>query len=127
MHAALRLQLEPLELIKGHSDVTGQKVRVNILKNTFAPCFDPAELDIIYNEGITKSGELFDLGEELAVITKLDTSYMFGDIKLGSERGAAIDFLKKHQSTAQQIEQIIRQKLISPIPYPSLGRDCEIS
>ena len=119
MHAAVLLKLTPMAPIQIRNKICGQTVRVQIVKNSLAPCFVGTELDIMYNEGVNKTGEIFDLGKELAIIEQKGSSYSYRALKLGSGRETAIKSLEQDATLAREIEQVIRQRLIPPFLNPS--------
>jgi len=118
LHAAIRLKLTMMSPIKINNEISGQTTRVHIVKNTLAPCFDSIELDIMYNEGIRKAGEILDLGEKLALIEQQDSFYYYNSLRFGPGREVAIKFLNHNDLISGEIEQVIRQRLIPPVANP---------
>lgn len=112
LHAAIRLRLSPSGLIHGPAGVIGQKVRAVVIKNLYNPCQHFAYLDIIYTNGIIKTGEIFDLGIKSSLIEKTSGDYLFSGAVLGPERKEAILTLETNPELANKLEQRLRQRLI---------------
>ena len=107
-HAAVRIKLSPSQTISSGGMIIGQQVEVKIVKN-IAPCRDCLELDIMYNQGLSKHGELFDLGVELRTIKRHGREYYFQDHALGPGRKSAIESIRNNLPIAEELEQVIRQ------------------
>ena len=114
LYASLRLSLQPVRLIRENGQITGNQVQIEVLKNKFATLFHTIELDIMYNEGISKSGELLDLGTQLLIISRLGSAYYYRGLPLGEGRETALCYLRQHASLSTKIERVIRQKLLPP-------------
>lgn len=111
-YASVRLDIRRIQAIKLGNEVIGNRVRVKVVKNKVAPPFRTAEFDILYNEGISREGDLLDLGVELGIIDKRGSYYSYGDVRLGQGRENAKQFLREHPDLAHEIEMQIRaQKL----------------
>ncbi|HEX7050564.1 MAG TPA: recombinase RecA [Longimicrobiales bacterium] len=110
-YASLRLDIRRIGAIKDGQDQVGNRTRVKVVKNKVAPPFRQAEFDIMFNEGISHTGLLIDLGVEHDVVEKSGAWFSYGDIRLGQGRENAKLFLKEHPETAQQIEDRVRQQL----------------
>lgn len=82
---------------------------MRVLKNKVAPPFKEAVFDIIYNEGISRHGDILDLGAELGVVTKSGAWYSYGDLRLGQGRENAREFLRENPELTDELELIIRQ------------------
>ena len=93
----------------------GNHIEVRVIKNHFAPCLHRTEFDIMYDNGINKAGEIFDLGNQLRIIVKQNSDYFFKDHKLGTKQSEALIFLNQNLPIAEEIEQIIRLKMLSEI------------
>lgn len=120
-YASVRLDIRRLESIKKGSEVIGSRVRVKVVKNKVAPPFRQAEFDIIYNEGISKEGNLLDVGVDLGVVTKTGSFYYFGEERLGQGREGAREYLKQHPEVAQAIEREIRANATTLPPTVTAG------
>lgn len=111
LHAGVRLHLSPGKLIKQDEQVIGESVQIRVLKNQFSPGRPSLKLDIMYNDGIIKYGELMDLGVQLAVIRLENGIYVYRDQNLGEGYSQGILSLKSNPKLSQEIYQDIRQKL----------------
>ena len=107
-YSSVRIDLRRIESIKQNNEVVGARMRARIVKNKVAAPFKVAEFDMMFNEGISKAGDLGDLGTEAAAIKKSGSFYSFGDIRLGQGRENAKRFLKENNEIAEQIEDLIR-------------------
>ena len=107
-YSSVRIDLRRIESIKQGTDVVGSRVRARVLKNKVAPPFRVAEFDIMFNEGISREGDLIDLGTEMETIKKSGAFYSFGETRLGQGRENAKAFLREHQDLALRIESLIR-------------------
>jgi recombination protein RecA len=107
-YASVRLDIRRIESIKEGQDVTGSRARVKVVKNKMAPPFKQAEFDIMFAEGISKPGELVDLGVDKKVIDKSGAWYSYKGERLGQGREAVRDFLKTNVALAKEIEGRVR-------------------
>jgi len=108
-YSSVRLDIRRIQSIKMGAEITGNKVRVRVVKNKVAPPFRTAEFDIMYNEGISTYGDIIDLGTNLNIIEKRGAFYSYGDIRLGQGRENAKEYLKQNKDLAAEIETAIRQ------------------
>jgi len=108
-YSSVRLDIRRIGSIKEGQDVLGNRTRVKVVKNKVAPPFRMAEFDIMFNEGISKAGNLLDVGTEMGVLEKSGAWYNFGKDKLGQGREAAKAFLKDNPKIAKEIEKKIRE------------------
>ncbi len=108
-YASMRLDIRKTDTLKDGQEAVGGRVRVKIVKNKVAPPFRQAEFDIFYNEGISKVGEIIDLGVEKGLIEKSGAWYSYAGNRIGQGRDTVKEFLKKNPETALQIEQKIRE------------------
>ena len=108
-YASVRLDIRRIEAIKEGQDVTGNRVRVKVVKNKVAPPFKQAEVDILFNEGISKIGEVLDLGVEKGVVEKSGAWYAYKGERIGQGREQARTFLKGNSAVAREIEDRIRE------------------
>ena len=109
-YSSVRLDIRRIESIKEGQEVIGSRVRVKVVKNKTAPPFRQAEFDIMFAEGVSKVGELIDLGVERKIIDKAGAWYSFREERLGQGREAVKAFLKENPETANEIETKIREK-----------------
>lgn len=108
-YASVRLDIRRIGSIKEHDEVTGNQTRVKVVKNKVAPPFKQVEFDIMYGEGISKTGELIDLGVKAGVIEKSGAWFSYDSQRLGQGRENAKNFLKANPQIAVRIEQEIRE------------------
>jgi recombination protein RecA len=109
-YATVRLDIRRTGSIKERDEVIGSETRVKVVKNKVAPPFKQVQFDIIYGEGISKTGELIELGVKAGVVEKSGAWYAYGGQKIGQGKEAARRFLKEHPDTASEIEDAIRQR-----------------
>jgi len=107
-YSSVRLDIRRIESIKEGQEVTGSRVRVKVVKNKMAPPFKQAEFDIMFAQGISKPGELVDLGVEKKVVEKSGAWYSYQGDRLGQGRDAVRDFLLTNQPLAHEIEGKLR-------------------
>ncbi|MDR2622614.1 MAG: recombinase RecA [Dysgonamonadaceae bacterium] len=110
-YASVRLDIRRISQIKDGEEVIGNQTRVKVVKNKVAPPFRKAEFDIMFGAGISKTGELVDLGAELAIVKKSGSWYSYNDTKLGQGREAAKDCLRDNPELADEIEAKIMEAL----------------
>jgi len=118
-YASVRLDIRRIESIKDGEVVTGNRVRVKVVKNKVAPPFRVAEFDVMFNEGISKVGSLIDVGTELGIVKKAGAWYEYNGEKLGQGREAVKQLLKENQKIAIEIDHKIRESLkdqTTPVP-----------
>ncbi len=106
-YASVRLDIRRVAAIKDGQEVVGSRTRVKIVKNKVAPPFKEVEFDIIFGYGISREGDLVDLGVDAGVIEKLGAWYSYGETRIGQGRENAKDFLKKHEEVAAEVESKI--------------------
>jgi recombination protein RecA len=110
-YASVRLDIRRIGAIKSGEDVVGNRTKVKVVKNKVAAPFRVAEFDILYGEGISRAGELLDLGVEHRVVTKSGTWLAYGDTRLGQGRENARAFLKEHPEVMGELESKLRPLL----------------
>jgi len=115
-YATVRLDMRRVESIKEGGEVTGNRTKVTVKKNKVAPPFKVAEFDIMYNEGISKTGDVLDIAVEMAIVEKRGAFYSYGDVRLGQGRENAKQFLRDTPDLAREIENKVRQASDLPIP-----------
>ncbi|MEK6561512.1 MAG: recombinase RecA [Nitrospirota bacterium] len=108
-YSSLRLDIRKVETIKDGQDITGNRVRVKVVKNKVAPPFKQAEFDILFNEGISKLGELIDIGIEKGVVEKSGSWYSYKGDRIGQGRENARQTLKDNAPMAKDIEVRIKE------------------
>lgn len=110
-YASVRLDIRRIGSLKDGDEVSGSQTRVKVVKNKVAPPFRKAEFDIIYGEGISREGEIIDLGSDLGIVKKSGSWYSYNDIKLGQGRDAAKNMIKDNPELAEELEKLIFQAL----------------
>jgi recombination protein RecA len=108
-YASVRLDIRRIGAIKEREDVVGNTTRVKVVKNKVAPPFKQVEFDIMYGEGISKTGELLDLGVKAGIVEKSGAWFSYDSQRLGQGRENSKTFLKQNPEVAATIEQAIRQ------------------
>ena len=103
-YASMRLDIRKIESLKDNQDIIGGRVRVKIVKNKMAPPFRQAEFDVYFNEGISRAGEIVDLGVEKGIIEKAGAWYSYGGSRIGQGRENSKEYLKNNPETAGEIE-----------------------
>jgi recombination protein RecA len=112
-YASVRLDVRRIQSIKLGSEVIGNRTRVRVVKNKVAAPFRTAEFDIMYNEGVSKVGDLLDLATEMEIVSKRGSFYNYGDLRLGQGRENAKEFLRQHADLAAEIEIAVRERAMS--------------
>ena len=127
-YASIRLDVRRIDSIKQGESIVGNRTRVKVMKNKVAPPFKQAEFDIMYNEGISRTGNIVDVGVKEGIVQKSGAWFSYGDIRLGQGRENAKQYLKDNPETALDIENQIRSKYKLPImvePSVNLKKDKE--
>jgi len=109
-YASVRMDIRRTGAIKDGDSIVGGRTRVKVVKNKMAPPFREAEFDILYGTGISRDGEIVDLGSEMGVVEKSGAWYSFGGERIGQGREAAKQFLKDHPDAAAQIMARVMEK-----------------
>jgi recombination protein RecA len=125
-YSSVRLDVRRIQSIKLGSEIIGNRTRVRVVKNKVAPPFRTAEFDIMYNEGISKAGDVLDLATELNIIEKRGSFYSYADTRLGQGRENAKEFLRQNPDLMNEIELSLRQQALSgdlPLPLGNGGGD----
>ena len=110
-YSSMRLDIRRIDAIKENQETIGGRVRVKVVKNKMAPPFRQAEFDIYYNEGISRVGELIDIGTDKKVIEKAGAWYSYNGQRIGQGRENAKEYLKANAETAVEIEEKIKEAL----------------
>ncbi|MFN8468975.1 MAG: recombinase RecA [Caldilineaceae bacterium] len=114
-YASVRLDVRRIESIKQGDQVVGNRTRVTVKKNKVAPPFRTAEFDIMYNEGISTTGDLLDLGVEYDILSKRGAYYRFNEEIIGQGREASKEFLRQNGELAAEIDRMVRTKAGVPL------------
>jgi recombination protein RecA len=112
-YTSIRLDIRRIASIKKGEEVVGGRVRVKVVKNKVAAPFKTTEFDLLYNEGISREGELVALGEKFDLVTKSGATYKMGDQKLGVGYDATRTFLRENKEASKELLKQIREKLIA--------------
>ncbi len=121
-YASVRLDVRRVQSIKEGTEVTGSRTRVRVVKNKVAPPFREAEFDILYNEGISREGDLLDIATAAGLVEKRGAFFSSGETRLGQGRENARQYLKEHPSLAEELEAALRAK---SLPGAGLAADNE--
>jgi len=126
-YASIRCDVRRIQAIKVGQDVVGSRTRVRVIKNKVAPPFREAEFDIMYNEGISKVGELVDMGSALEIVTKRGAFFSYNDTRIGQGRENAKIYLKENSDLADEIELAIRAQSLTAggAPLPVVRAETE--
>ena len=114
-YASIRLDIRRISQIKDGDTASGNRTRVKVVKNKVAPPFRQVEFDIIFGEGISKVGEVIDMGVELGILNKSGSWFSYGDSKIGQGRDAVKQFLADNPEMMEEIERRIREALQQPV------------
>ena len=113
-YSSVRLDIRRIGAIKKGDEVVGNQTRVKVVKNKVSPPFKQAEFEILYGQGISRLGELIDLGVQHDIVNKAGSWYSYGEDRIGQGKDKARDFLKEHTEMADEIERKIRAILMPP-------------
>ena len=119
-YASVRLDIRRIQAIKDKGEVTGNRTRVTVKKNKVAPPFKVAEFDIMYNEGISKVGDILDIAVEEEIVDKRGSFYSYTDTRLAQGRENAKGYLVENPEMAFEIENKIRANYDLPLQDPSV-------
>jgi len=114
-YSSVRIDLRRIETIKQGNEAIGSRVRARVVKNKVAPPFKSAEFDIMFSHGISREGDLIDLGVALGIVKKAGAFFSYGDIRLGQGRENAKQYLSEHPELGQEIEQQIKASASPPV------------
>jgi recombination protein RecA len=123
-YASVRLDVRRIQSIKIGAEIVGNRTRVRVVKNKVAPPFRTAEFDIMYNEGISKVGDLIDLATQLEIVDKRGAFFSYGETRLGQGRENSKEFLRQNPDISNAIEEVIRQRALGgeiAIPLVAMG------
>ena len=123
-YASVRLDIRRTGALKKGDEVIGNETRVKIVKNKIAPPFKNVQFDILYGEGVSRHGELLDYGVIHGIVEKSGAWYGYGSDRIGQGRDNARRFLKEHPETADEIEAVLRERMI-PTRSPAPARESE--
>jgi recombination protein RecA len=109
-YASVRLDIRRIGQLKEGNEIIGNRTKVKVVKNKVAPPFRTVEFDIIYGEGVSKVGEIVDLGVEMEIIKKSGSWFSYNDTKLGQGRDAVKQLLGDNPELSDEIEKLIKEK-----------------
>ena len=116
LHAAVRLELrEPVEVLQ-NGIFQGIRVQIHVHKNKFVPTFPTIELELLYNQGIGRIGEIYDLAVQYGLIIQKDSIQYFKELEIGGDRKSSLDRLSESTDLVIELEKALRQRLLPPIP-----------
>ena len=116
-YSSVRIDLRRVETIKQGTEAIGSRIKARVVKNKVAPPFKSAEFDIMFAHGISREGDLIDLGVALGIVKKTGAFFSYGDIRLGQGRENAKQYLREHPELGQEIEQQLRASAVTTC-YP---------
>ena len=126
-YASVRLDVRRIQSIKVGAEIVGNRTRVRVVKNKVAPPFRTAEFDIMYNEGISKVGDIIDLATVMEIIQKRGAFFSYNDMRLGQGRENAKDFLKLNVELCNEIERTVRERAMGGELPLDLGTSSDAS
>ncbi|MDO5564674.1 MAG: recombinase RecA [Eubacteriales bacterium] len=109
-YSSVRLDVRKIEALKSNGEITGNHVRIKVVKNKVAPPFKEAEFDIMFGEGISREGDLIDIATKCEIIEKTGAWFTYNKEKIGQGRENAKLYLKEHENVANEVEQKVREK-----------------
>jgi len=124
-YSSVRIDLRRVESIKQGGKIVGIRIRAKVVKNKVAVPFRSAEFDIMFDQGISKEGDLLDQGVELGIIKKNGAFFSYDEVRVGQGRENARDYLRQHQDLAQQIERQIRATTVSAAQQSPFSHEAE--
>jgi recombination protein RecA len=110
-YASIRLDIRRSSQIKDGDNVIGNRTKVKVVKNKVAPPFKVAEFDIMYGEGVSKTGEILDLAVEFEIVKKAGSWFSYGETKLGQGRDAVKSLIKDNPELAEELEEKIKSRI----------------
>jgi recombination protein RecA len=108
-YASVRMEIRKTENLKSGDEVKGMRARVKVVKNKLAPPFRDAEFDILYGQGISKTGSILDVATAMGLVTRSGTWFTYGDLRLGQGRDNAREFLDSNPEVAREIDRKVRE------------------
>ncbi|MDA1329968.1 MAG: recombinase RecA [Chloroflexi bacterium] len=126
-YSSVRMDIRRIQSIKEGAEIVGNRTRVRIVKNKVSAPFRTAEFDIMYNEGISKSGDLLDLATQFEIVSKRGSHYGYGEERLGQGRESAKQFLRENPDMAAEIDAKVRSQSVSaePVQQDGTAKDTE--
>ena len=112
-YSSVRIDVRRIETLKSGGEMIGNRTRAKIVKNKVAPPFREAEFDIMFGEGISKIGEIIDLGVDYGIIKKSGSWFSYGDRKIGQGRDSVKELLKNDEALRNEVEAKVREAMIA--------------
>jgi recombination protein RecA len=112
-YASIRLDVRRIQAIKLGAEIIGNRTKVKVVKNKVAPPFRTCEFDIMYNEGISKAGDVLDLATQFEIVQKRGAFFSYNEARLGQGRENAKEYIRQNPALLSEIEGIVRQKALS--------------
>jgi recombination protein RecA len=125
-YASVRLDIRRKGAIKRDEEIVGNETHVKVVKNKVAPPFKEASFDILYGEGISREGEIIDLGVEEDIIEKSGVWYSYKGERIGQGKDNTRNYLREHPEKTAEIERAIREKLLPKVPEKRLAEEFEV-
>lgn len=113
-YASVRVDIRRIGAVKEGDEIVGNETRVKVVKNKIAPPFKQAEFQIMYGQGINRDGELIDLGVKHGMVNKAGAWYSYGDDRIGQGKSNAVNYLKEHPETRDELNNRLRELLLTP-------------
>jgi recombination protein RecA len=124
-YSSVRLDIRRIGALKKGDEIVGNETRVKVVKNKVAPPFKQAEFDILYGEGISRHGEIVDLGVKQGLIEKAGSWYSYNENRIGQGKDNVRSFLKENPDIADEIEAQIREKLMPSVADESSPKEAK--
>ncbi|SFA89399.1 recombinase RecA [Clostridium frigidicarnis] len=122
-YSSVRMDVRRIDSIKQGDEFLGNRTRVKVIKNKVAPPFKQAEFDIMYNEGISREGNIIDVGVKEEIVQKSGAWFSYNDIRLGQGRENAKQYLKDNPTVAKEIDRLIREKHNLPVAKEVVAKE----
>ena len=125
-YASVRLDIRRIGAIKDRDEIVGNQTKVKVVKNKMAPPFKVVNFEILYGQGISREGEMIDMGVEHKIVDKSGAWYSYGGERLGQGKESARQFLRDNPSVAAEIEGKLREKLVVPVAVRGAEAEVEL-
>ena len=112
-YASVRLDIRRIGAVKNGDEIVGNETRVKVVKNKVAPPFKQTEFQILYGQGVSKGGELIDIGVKEKFVEKAGAWYSFDGVRIGQGKSNSVQYLKDNPEHSEKLEAMIREKLLA--------------